>query len=789
MKTANFTRAARLGVLALFVLAGCGGEEADTAVVDIACENSLMQPDGSIVLGAVESKGAVYQYTLIPATAVDGPRRYQATRAPATAAAACALSSHDGAQLQAEGISRLGQSVSIALVGVSPAQADGSTTFTVASARATGGNLDGFVGGDMVLAGAAVSVKSPTGEILLTGKTNVYGAIESELGQPGLPDAYRVVATGGSIDGVAIAGSLVADVSNYSADFSPVVTVTPITTLLSAWRDRNPGVSPSQTAAAVRAFLQFPEAQEMDSDHEASESYFDSAAFYAQARAAGSLDAFVNLVVSEWAQGTEHAFVPVEPVRGEDVDMVEKSLVPEDSLPMRAAVGAGQPQSLGIVVSLVGKLWESYESNQTKQFQTDTINMLKQIDRRLSDLKSRVDNNLLATKQATYATKIVPMNQFAARVRAAWDALTLLASYPDASAATKRIRILAIKNLTNGSSFSIPSEFRTEVRGSMVSNSGSGSGVFRLYREVAYTRASTPITPGTNDPVGYRNVFNYADSWAMWDNYQYWVDVQTIAYYFWAEAFRANGQLVELNGDATHEGLIPGMSKLLLDERNEMPRWPLNSGAHLDVKSEDYYGNPVGGPLVWFVAAVLGSQCPLDAIPFDPTNTNVRTLINARMACFNNPAHLGGVKGWRLPTFKEWEAFTLTAGRPGRDVGAWMEQRGVTHAKDLNGKFFYAQIGTSCSDSAVSAAYNQSCIYGGVDIYLANTSNEGKLVWPSGCTRCNPTVTNYWYSDWYQGGWEPFIWFNNAHNPGNWSDAGGKGYVIPVRAAGLDEFL
>lgn len=781
-------RAAAL-VAAVVFLGSCGGGQSGPPI-DVACENALMQADGSIILPSVAADGGTFQYVLSPMSASDGVRRYQSTRSQVAGTPSCAFSVADGGVLQTDGIQRIGQTVSISL----QASPDSADTFAVTSARTRSGNLDGFAGGDKQLVGATVTVKSAAGATLQSGTTNQYGAIESEIGPAGLPDTFRVVATGGTIDGEPLGGSLVADVTDYSAPFSAVVTATPVTTLVSAWRDRNPQLSRAEAMAAVRTFLQFPDAQEMDSDHEASESYFDTAAFYAQARAAGGIDAFVQALTGEWASGTQHAFVPPEPDRDDTLTSVEKAMLPDQivppGVPQRANVGAAQqPQSIEIVASIIGKVWESYDKNQTKQFQADTISSLARIERRLSDLKSRVDNNLLATVKGDYATKMIPMKVFEGKVRAAFDAFRLLAMYPNATAATKAQRIEAMKNLTNGSFFSISPGFATELEGSFVSNETS-DGAFNLYRKAAYLRTTAPVRAGTQDPLGYRNLFSYADSWAMWDNYQYWIDIQVLGYYFWSEKYRGSNQFAELDGDGEIEGLTPRFNRLLVAERAEMPRWALNSGAHLDARGEDYYGNPAVGPLVWFVAGIFGNQCASDPITFDAGNNQVRSLINARLNCFNSPAHLGGVGGWRLPTFKEWEVFTLTAGSPGRDVGAWLEERGVIHAKDMNGKFFYAQIGTSCSDPVVADKYNQTCLSGGVNIYFANKDSEGHIIFPPGCgTRCTAITTNYWYSDYYQGSWEPFLWFNQVHKPGAWRESNYKGYVIPVRAAATNDFL
>lgn len=772
-------RAVRVSVVfALAVLAnGCGGD-GTSATVDVACEGSLMQPMGAVVLPAVESGGRTWQYTLTPMDAAGGQRRYKASRAAVSTTSNCSYAVLEGGVLEAQGIARLTQSVSITLQSALGAPAD---VFTVVDARARAGNLDGFAGGAMQLTGAKVQVKSAAGQTLLTGTTNEYGAIVSDLGEAGLPDAFRVIVSAGSIDGTPIGGSLVADVTDYSADFSPVLTVTPVTTLVSAWRDRHPYLGAAEAAAAVRGFLKFPENQEMDSDHESSEDYFDTAAFYAQARAAGGIDPFVAALMGEWSTGVEHAFVPVEPDRDGETSPLARSMLPEGSLPMRAGARGGMlPKDLSLVASLVGKVWESYENNKTKQFQADTISLLQRIDSRLSDLKSRSNITLLAVKQASYSTKMTPMFEFAAKVRPAMDALRLLAAYPNAGLIATLSRVKLIKDLTGAGG--IPLGFPEVLRGSFVGDEAA-PGSLQLYRESERLRV-TEATNAQGDALGYRKIFSYADSWRMWDYFRYWSDIQTIGYFFWNEALRASereDEAITLTNDFTN---------LLEVERAQMPKWALNSGAHLDVRGEDYYGNPAVGPLVWFVAGIFGNQCASDPIAFDAGNNNVRSLINARLNCFNNPAHLGGVGGWRLPTFKEWEVFTLTAGSPSRDVGAWLEERGVIHAKDMNDKFFYAQIGTSCSDPVVKDKYNQTCLSGGVNIFLANKDSEGHIIFPAGCgTRCNAITTNYWYSDYYQGSWEPFLWFNHVHKPGAWRESGYKGHLIPVRAAGTNEFL
>lgn len=105
---------------------------------------------------------------------------------------------------------------------------------------------------------------------------------------------FTVIVSGGESNGISVTDELRADVSGYGFGEGLII-VSPLTTLIAAYRQAHPELSVAQATQRVRTFLGFEATDTLDS-HENS---LDMGHFLAAAKEAGGLKAFVGSLIKQ----------------------------------------------------------------------------------------------------------------------------------------------------------------------------------------------------------------------------------------------------------------------------------------------------------------------------------------------------------------------------------------------------------------------------------------------------------------------------------------------------------
>ncbi|MDB5098123.1 MAG: hypothetical protein JWM80_2544 [Cyanobacteria bacterium RYN_339] len=284
--------------------------------------------------------------------------------------------------------------------------------------------LHGIVAAAFPVAGATVRlVRLDGAPIPVSGgaaTTNAAGAYV--LHAADLPSAFRVVATGGQVQGKPFAGELRAEVRGYRGGGLPVAPG-PLPTLVSAYLDAHPGAGLTQAASAVKAFLAIPPHVDLVADVPHLPAAFDPAAFAGAADAQGGHVALARALIAELDAGGKHPFV--RPYHLRDLSsFITEGLVKRLGEAMLSAAAdrvgdsaLGQQVNdlksgiLGQALSLIG-----FPTTDANKFQ-DIQDGLTELGTDIADLKSAYDDaaTSILTSQAsgTYAnyeaTTLLPL--------------------------------------------------------------------------------------------------------------------------------------------------------------------------------------------------------------------------------------------------------------------------------------------------------------------------------------------------------------------------------------------
>ena len=212
--------------------------------------------------------------------------------------------------------------------------------------------LRGWAYADGPLQNATLSIETPGGDAVgrpLARETKSLGSfvVRTELA----PD-FRVTLSSGTVGEQVFTGRLVADVTGFGPN-SRAIHVSPLTTLLAAYRDRHPDLSSAQAQRAVRRFVKLPADFEVTGDVRGNEPVFSSAEFLSQAAAAGGIQPFVTRLVAQMDAGARtHAFTgaaengliptPEEAAR-KLIDMVLVKVANTGLSHVLEAIGLGEP--------------------------------------------------------------------------------------------------------------------------------------------------------------------------------------------------------------------------------------------------------------------------------------------------------------------------------------------------------------------------------------------------------------------------------------------------------------
>jgi hypothetical protein len=150
------------------------------------------------------------------------------------------------------------------------------------------------------LDGGTVTINDAGGEQLASTKTD-HGVFQFE--DISLPADFRIVASGGTLDGKALTGSLKLDVRGYQPD--RYLYVNEATTLVADYQAAHPTQTPAEVTATVRTFLGLPSSMTLGAALARPIAEFDHAKFAQAALADGGIDAYEAKLVAEIDSGAK----------------------------------------------------------------------------------------------------------------------------------------------------------------------------------------------------------------------------------------------------------------------------------------------------------------------------------------------------------------------------------------------------------------------------------------------------------------------------------------------------
>ncbi|MDB5098124.1 MAG: hypothetical protein JWM80_2545 [Cyanobacteria bacterium RYN_339] len=192
------------------------------------------------------------------------------------------------------------------------APAPGGAAVKVAATGATGtafrGVIHGLVTVDGPLVGATVRVTALDGTPLGTVDTNAD--VTNANGVYLIPKAdtpadFRMVATGGTVNGKPFVGELRAEIRAHQ-QFTGSAPLNPLTTIASAYTEAHPDRSLAQAQAAVKTFLKIPQAFNLGWDLVKQPQYIDTAAYAAHVEQLGGHLRYAKQLVAELDAGGTH---------------------------------------------------------------------------------------------------------------------------------------------------------------------------------------------------------------------------------------------------------------------------------------------------------------------------------------------------------------------------------------------------------------------------------------------------------------------------------------------------
>lgn len=197
----------------------------------------------------------------------------------------------------------------------------------------------------------------------------------------GIPKEFSVTVSGGTIGGAPFNGTLTRYIDDYNPD--NYYAVNPITTLIAAYKEKNPSLSDAAIERNVTVFLGFPSLVSLNSviDKGYSSTFFDVYAFTAEADRNGGVNSFISILVGELEQGKTHPF-NVAPLVAEEEGGVFSWTA--------GALGEGalcyfEEMGIGWVMSKLG-----YKSSEEKENE-EIIKQLTEMSSKLDAIDNKLD--------------------------------------------------------------------------------------------------------------------------------------------------------------------------------------------------------------------------------------------------------------------------------------------------------------------------------------------------------------------------------------------------------------
>lgn len=265
-----------------------------------------------------------------------------------------------------------------------------------------------------------------------------------------LPTDFRIVAHEGTHKGDAFSHELVADFRGFNPN-TDVVYVNVVTTIISAYIDKNPGITLDEADSAVKFFLDIPEWMEIESVVQATPEFFDHTKFMAEADLNGGLTAYIDLLTDEIDGVAIHSFhgEPVVYTRG-DPNNVKRALTGAFLAEQLAGgvAGAVGEQLLGMGLAYVG-LGPANPQAKTDAEIAQMQAQLKQISNELTVLETQMTSLLKEVTQADYNSSISNMNPLFSSIKSVRQQVTTFVCSPHSkSADLDTTRTLIMNSIT-----------------------------------------------------------------------------------------------------------------------------------------------------------------------------------------------------------------------------------------------------------------------------------------------------------------------------------------------------
>jgi hypothetical protein len=198
----------------------------------------------------------------------------------------------------------------------------------------------------------------------------------------GVPQEFKIAITGGTVRGEPFEGTLTRYIQNY--DQGKLYSINPLSTLVCAYKEKNPSLSYTKVEAAVGTSLEIPSGLNLDSiidNAYSSRVFFDVLAFSDEAQANGGFNTFVNNLTTEIAQNQTHPFKGEALVGGESGGAFSSFAGALGD----GAVGYFEGIALGWVMSKLG-----YKSPEDKQNEK-IMKQLKDMSAKLDQINNKLD--------------------------------------------------------------------------------------------------------------------------------------------------------------------------------------------------------------------------------------------------------------------------------------------------------------------------------------------------------------------------------------------------------------
>jgi len=315
---------------------------------------------------------------------------------------------------------------------------------------AEGALFQGWVSVGEPVAGASLTVYNIKGKRIYQTKEPATGDLGSFLTTvKNLPPDFKVVASGGSFQGEMFPAVLSADYRNFQPQ-SDIIYVNAVTTMVSTYLERNPGIPLSQATLAVKNFLEIPQGVEIGPQLRGRETYFSHQIFIAEAAAGGGVSEYVDQLITEMEGKVTHPFIGhALPGGGNGLlggmgPGVGGYVV--DKLAGGAIAWAGG-KALGWGLGKIGLDFPDETGEKLAQMQAQ----LDEISRQLDNLKSQLDEiygKLSAEiKQTEYNVRIGQMNDLISSINSIRGQLMIFVSNPPSDPETLETRRAAISRL------------------------------------------------------------------------------------------------------------------------------------------------------------------------------------------------------------------------------------------------------------------------------------------------------------------------------------------------------